>query len=80
MPRSSTTTRFIALLACAVADSASQLWTFTSLPSLDVSITTTFTDSTSTLLGNTIGAVRIVTSAVFAAPAASGVISRSSSG
>lgn len=50
--------------SCAVADSAGQLWTFTSLPKLDVSITSTSTDSTATLVGNTTGAMRIESSGV----------------
>lgn len=59
-----TTRASLTFASCAVADSAGQLWTFTSLPKLDVSITSTTTDSTATLIGNTTGAMRIESSGV----------------
>ncbi|MBC7841330.1 MAG: hypothetical protein H7099_03425 [Gemmatimonadaceae bacterium] len=59
-----TTRASLTFASCAVADNAGQLWTFTSLPRLVVSITSTSTDSTTTLVGNTTGAMRIESSGV----------------
>lgn len=55
-----TTTRArITFASCAGADSTGQVWTFTSLPALDVSFTTAQTDSTISMDGTTSGTLRV---------------------
>ena len=50
--------------SCAVADSTGALWTFTSVPKLDVTITPTFSDSLLMTVSTTRGTLRVESSTV----------------
>jgi hypothetical protein len=49
----------VAFRGCGIADASGQLWTFTSLPTLALTVTPVITDSTLTADGSIIGALRI---------------------
>ena len=54
----------IAFRSCGIADDSGQLWTFTSLPTLALTVTPVITDSTLTADGSIIGALRVESAGV----------------
>jgi hypothetical protein len=60
----STTRGAVVVANCAVADSAGELWTFTSLPRLELSVTATISDSTLSSVSTVRGAMRVESSTV----------------
>ena len=64
VPGSSTVRAAYILNACVVADSTGRLWTFTTLPQLDIAFTYAYADSIGTNISTLTGATRVESASV----------------